>query len=64
MSIYMSSQGRLGNNLFQYFFAKILSENLRTDFYIKNGFKKLAYQTDYYELGIGTTFFARRISRC
>lgn len=30
----MSSQGRLGNNLFQYFFAKILSENLRTDFYI------------------------------
>ena len=33
----------------------------KTDFYIRNGFKKLAYQEDYYAPGIGTTLFGKRI---
>jgi hypothetical protein len=33
MSLYISQQGRFGNNLFQYFFGYILSKKLETDFY-------------------------------
>jgi len=33
MKIYVSSQGRLGNNLFQYFFALILSRKLKAELY-------------------------------
>ena len=33
-----------------------------TDFYLKNKFKKLAYQEDYYEKGIGTTLFVRKLN--
>jgi ribosomal protein S18 acetylase RimI-like enzyme len=32
------------------------------DLYINNGFKKIAYQEDYYEKGIGTTLFVKKIS--
>jgi len=31
-------------------------------FYIKNGFKKMCHHKDYYEKGIGTTLFARKIN--
>lgn len=33
------------------------------DFYLKNGFKKLAHQEDYYEKGVGVTLFAKKISK-
>jgi len=33
-----------------------------TDLYLKNGFKKIAYQQDYYEKGIGTALFVKKIS--
>lgn len=33
MSLYISQQGRLGNNLFQYFFGYVLSKKLQTDFF-------------------------------
>lgn len=33
MSLYVSQQGRLGNNLFQYFFGYVLAKKLQTDFF-------------------------------
>jgi len=42
--------------------GKEIEKNKGTGFYLKNGFKKLAHQADYYEKGIGTTLFAKRIS--
>lgn len=33
-----------------------------TDLYLENGFKKIAYQEDYYKKGIGTALFVKKIS--
>ncbi len=43
--------------------GKEIEKTKGTNFYLKNGFKKLAYHADYYEKGIGMTLFAKRISR-
>jgi len=41
--------------------GKEIEKNKGTNIYIKNGFQKLAYQEDYYEKGVGTTLFVKRI---
>lgn len=42
--------------------GKEIEESKALNFYIKNGFTKLANQKDYYKNGIGTTLFVKRIN--
>jgi ribosomal protein S18 acetylase RimI-like enzyme len=42
--------------------GKEIEKMKATNFYLKNKFKKLAHQEDYYEKGTGTTLFVRRLN--
>ena len=43
--------------------GKEIEKQKAINFYKKNGFKKIANQEDYYEKGIGTSLFVKRIKR-
>ena len=44
--------------------SKEMAENKSSKFYKSNGFKEAYYQPDYYEKGIGTTLFVKKVRKC
>ena len=48
---------------FSFWTGKEIEKNNGTAFHDKLGFKKVYYQEDYYEKGVGTTLYVKRINK-